>query len=162
MIVLGIDPGIGRMGWGVVVSQGSKVKAMDYGCLETSKDDEDSERLAQVYKHVEKIIKKYKPDAIVVEELFFNTNVKTAMIVGQARGVVIVSGAMNKVPVFSYTPPEIKTAVTGYGKADKAQVGQMVKAILGLATVPKLDDTSDALAAGITHVFSNKMTRLGK
>ena len=162
MVVLGVDPGIGRMGWGVINSEGSKVKALDFDCLETEKEKETPERLVQIYQKIESLIKKYKPDALSVEELFFNTNTKTAMIVGQARGVVIVCGARMGVPVFSYTPLTVKIAVSGYGRAEKRQVGQMVKVILNLKNIPTPDDTTDALAVALTHIFSNKMVRLGK
>lgn len=160
MVILGIDPGIGRMGWGIIQSQNSKLKSQNFGCLETSPKDSIEERLLTIYKFVDPLIKKYKPDALVTEELFFNTNSKTAMIVGQARGVVIVCGAMNHVPIFSYTPLQVKTALTGYGRAEKQQVGQMVKIILGLSTIPKIDDTTDALAVAITHANSSKMAQL--
>lgn len=162
MIILGIDPGIGRMGWGVIQSQNSKLKSQNYGCLETDPKETIENRLLAVYKFVDSLIKKYKPDALATEELFFNTNTKTAMTVGQARGVVIVCGAINHVPVFSYTPLQVKIAITGYGRAAKGQIGQMVAVILSLPNVPKLDDTTDALAVAIAHANSAKMARLGE
>ena len=101
MIVLGIDPGIGRMGWAIVSSEGSTVKAISFDCLETDKKNETADRLVEIYKKVERLVKKYKPDALSIEELFFNTNTSTAMVVGQARGVAMVCGARMGVPVFS-------------------------------------------------------------
>lgn len=157
MIILGIDPGIGRMGWGVIEAQSSKLKAKNYGCLETNPKSKIEDRLLEVYNHVSSLIKKYKPDALVTEELFFNTNAKTAMIVGQARGVVIVSGAMNHIPIFSYTPLQVKIALTGYGRAEKGQIGEMVKIILSLPKIPSPDDTCDALAVAIVHANSYKL-----
>ena len=160
MKILGIDPGIGRMGWGVIEEQGSRIKALDYGCLETDKEMSTDQRLLEINKFLIKLIHKHNPDAISIEKLFFNKNVSTALTVGEARGVAIVTGASLSVPVFSYTPLEIKSAVVGYGKADKAQVGQMIKVILGLSKIPKIDDTSDALACAITHAFSHKILNL--
>ena len=140
MVILGIDPGIGRTGWGVIEVQGSKSKALDYGCFETESTMETPKRLLAIKGHIEELTKKYKPDALGIEELFFNTNAKTAMVVGQARGVVIVTAAENNIKVVSFTPPEIKTAVTGYGKAEKGQVGRMVRILLGLSEIQKPDD----------------------
>ena len=156
MVIMGIDPGLARVGWAVIESQNSKVKIQNCGCIETSKGTKPQERLADVYKQVYALIKKYKPDSLAIEELFFTSNAKTAFKVGEARGVIILSGAMQKIPVFSYTPLQIKIAVTGYGKADKLQVGKMVKAILKLKDLPKLDDTVDAIAVALTHSFTAK------
>jgi len=156
MVIMGIDPGLARVGWAVIESQNSKVKIQNCGCIETSKGTKPQERLADVYKQVYALIKKYKPDSLAIEELFFTSNAKTAFKVGEARGVIILSGAMQKTPVFSYTPLQIKIAVTGYGKADKLQVGKMVKAILKLKDLPKLDDTVDAIAVALTHSFTAK------
>lgn len=156
MTILGIDPGFARVGWAVIESKNSKVKIQNCGCIKTSKSTKSQERLADVYKQICVLIKKYKPDSLAIEELFFTNNAKTAFKVGEARGVIILSGAMQKIPVFSYTPLQIKIAVTGYGKADKLQVGKMVKAILGLKNLPKLDDTVDAIAVSLTHSFTAK------
>jgi len=156
MVILGIDPGFARVGWAAIKSQNSKVKIQNYGCIETSKNSSSQERLVDVYKQVCALIKKYKPDSLAIEELFFTNNAKTAFKVGEARGVIILSGAIQKIPVFSYTPLQVKIAVTGYGKADKNQVGKMVKAILKLKDLPKLDDTVDAIAVSLTHSFTAK------
>ncbi len=160
MKILGIDPGIGRLGWGIIEEQGSKVKALDFGCLETDKNLDTDKRLLEIYNFLNSLIKKHKPEEVSVERLFFNKNVSTALTVGEARGVSILVAAKKGLPVSSYTPLEIKSAVVGFGKAEKSQVGQMVKVILGLTLVPTPDDTADALAVAITHAFSRKILNL--
>jgi len=157
MIILGIDPGIARCGWGVVEVKGSKLEAKGYGCIETQSSMDVSLRLAAIYKEISRLIKQYSPEEMAVEELFFNTNAKTAFVVGQARGVVLLAGAEHKLKNFIYTPLQVKIAVTGYGRAEKMQVGKMVQTILSLEKMPKLDDTTDALAIALTHAFSRKM-----
>ncbi len=160
MRILGIDPGIARCGWGIVESEKSKVKSISYGCIETSSKKTIEKRLEEIYSEVEKIIKKYSPDAMSIEELFFNTNAKTAFVVGQARGVILLSASQAGIPIHIYTPLQVKMAVTGYGRAEKDQIGKMVKIILKLDEVPKLDDTSDALAVALAHAFSAKIRML--
>lgn len=157
MRILGIDPGIGRCGWGVIETQGSKIKAIDYGCIETSASLSIEQRLEEVYREVSKIIKKHEPKAFSIEELFFNNNAKTAFVVGQARGVILLAASQAGMPANIYTPLQVKMAVTGYGRAEKAQIGKMVKTILALKEIPKLDDTSDALAVALAHAFSAKI-----
>jgi len=167
MRVLGIDPGFARVGWAALEVQssthrlrsGREFKVQSYGCIETSKNIDSQDRLVAVYKEVCALIKKYKPDVLAIEELFFTNNAKTAFKVGEARGVIILAGAMQKIPVFSYTPLQVKIAVTGYGNADKGQVGKMIKAILKLKGIPKLDDVSDAIAVALTHAFTKKQLR---
>ncbi len=156
MKILGIDPGIGRCGWGVVDVQGSRHKALKFGCIETSSDLEVPKRLEIIYKEIIKIIKIYSPDALAIEELFFNTNAKTAFMVGQARGVILLAASQNKMTISIYTPLQVKIALTGYGRAEKDQVGKMVKVLLSLSEIPKPDDTADALAVSLTHAFSSK------
>lgn len=156
MRILGIDPGIGRMGWGVIEVQGAKVNVQSFGCVETPAGMDVEKRLQEIYEQLSNIIKEEKPEALAIEDLFFNTNAKTALVVGQARGVVLLSAAQNNLPLGVYTPLQVKIAVTGYGRAEKSQVGQMVKTILKLPTIPKPDDTADALAIAITHAFSYK------
>ncbi len=160
MILLGIDPGIGRMGWGVIETRGSSVKALGFGCFETDSKTNLPQRLVLLRREVLRIVDRYSPEMVGVEDLFFNTNAKTAMIVGQARGVVIEALAGQGITVISMTPPEIKVAVTGSGKADKTQVGKMVKMLLGLSSVPKPDDTADALAIAIACSYSYKIKSL--
>ena len=160
MKVLGIDPGIGRCGWGVVDIQNSKLTPIAFGCIETSSKKEAPIRLEEVYSQVDEIIKKYNPDEFSIEDLFFGNNAKTALIVGQARGVILLSAVQNNKSIGIYTPLQVKVALTGYGKAEKSQVGKMVKAILNLKEIPKPDDTADALAVAITHCFSRKSNKL--
>lgn len=156
MRILGIDPGIGRIGWGIVEAQSSKLQALNFGCLETPSNLPIGERLILIQEFLAKLIQEEKPDAAGIEELFFNTNAKTAFTVGQARGVVLYTLAKNNVQVAIYTPLQVKIAVTGYGRAEKNQIGQMVKTLLHLQSVPKPDDTADALAIALTHAFSRK------
>ena len=160
MKTLGIDPGIGRCGWGVVEIEKSKLKVIAYGCIETSSKKEVPLRLLEIYDKVLDIIKKYNPDELSIEDLFFNNNAKTAFIVGQARGVILLAASKNNLNIGIYTPLQVKSAITGYGKAEKPQVGKMVKALLSLKEIPKPDDTTDALAIAITHAFSAKMSKI--
>ena len=162
MKILGIDPGIGRCGWGVIENNGSKIKILNYGCIETSPKKEAPERLTEIYEQIIKIIKDYSPDCLSIEELFFNTNAKTAFVVGQARGVILLAASQKNLSISIYTPLQVKIALTGYGRADKNQIGQMVKILLNLKTIPKPDDSADALAIAITHAFSNKINKLSK
>ena len=157
MIILGIDPGIGRTGWGVISSHNATQQVHRYGCIETHKTTVGEKRLQELYEQVVTIIQGEKPDAIAIEELFFNTNVSTALTVGQARGVILLAAAQSDIPIAVYTPLQVKIAVTGYGRADKKQVGHMIKTILKLSSIPTPDDTADALAIALTHAFSIKM-----
>ncbi|MBI4084717.1 MAG: crossover junction endodeoxyribonuclease RuvC [Candidatus Levybacteria bacterium] len=168
MRILGIDPGIGRTGWGAIEVQklalrrrsGQELKAQSYGCVETLLKDSLEQRLVQLYEEINKIINEYKPDELAIEELFFNTNAKTAFIVGQARGVVLLAAAQKNLPVTVYTPLQVKIAVTGYGRAEKRQVEKMVMTLLSLSKKPKYDDTSDALAVALTHAYSRKYPKI--
>ena len=162
MRILGIDPGLARCGWAIVEVESSKLKAQDYGCIETSAKQNTEKRLVAVYKQIESLIKKYKPEILAIEDLFFGTNSKTAFVVGQARGVILLAAAEKNLSVAVYTPLQVKMAVTGYGRADKNQIGQMVKTILKLKSIPKPDDTADALAIALTHAFSAKLSKLSK
>lgn len=151
MIILGIDPGIAIVGFGVVENIKEKNRCIDYGVINTSKDLSVPERLMLISKGLESLIDKYKPDAIAVEELFFNTNVKTAITVAHARGVILLT-AMNKCcSLYEYTPLQIKQGLTGYGRADKMQIQQMVKVLLKLDKIPRPDDAADALAVALCH-----------
>lgn len=157
MVILGVDPGIGRCGWAIIEKDGSKNTAKDYSCIETEVNGKLEERLLVLNAEFQKIIKKYKPDVLSIEELFFGANSKTALTVGQARGVILLSAAQAKIPISAYTPLQVKMAITGYGRADKNQIAQMVKVILKIKTLPKIDDTTDAIAIALTHSFSAKM-----
>lgn len=149
MIVLGIDPGTAAMGYGIVERTGGSLRAVDYGCLVTSPDLDLPERLRRIHAQVAELIETHRPELVGVERLFFSRNAQTAFAVGQARGVVLLAAAQAGIPVREATPNEVKVGVTGYGAADKAQVGKMVAVILQLAEVPTPDDTSDALATAI-------------
>jgi len=161
MIILGIDPGFAIVGVGVIEYKGNKFSVLDYFAITTKAHTPIEDRLKIIYDSIEEVIQKYKPDFMAVEELFFNNNAKTAIAVGQARGVILLSAVNSCVPIFEYTPLQVKQAVVGYGRADKGQVQQMVKAILGLNAVPKPDDVADALAIAICHAHSYRMVNKG-
>ena len=163
MRILGIDPGTARMGYGIVEDQGgSRERAVAYGCLETPPEMLPEKRLQSLYRGVVELILEHKPEALAVEELFFGRNVTTAIHVGQARGVVLLAAADNGIPIREFTPMQVKMSVTGYGRAEKPQVQQMVKTLLGLKSVPKPDDVADALAVAIAALHgSNLASRLG-
>ena len=151
MRILGIDPGIAIVGYGVVDKEGNSYKTIAYDAVTTRAHTPLPERLEKVYNGVNEIIKTYKPDAMSIEELFFNNNAKTALTVGQARGVIILAAMQNNIPVYEYTPLQVKQALTGYGRASKSQIQQMMKSMLGLSAVPKPDDVADALAIAVCH-----------
>jgi len=151
MIILGIDPGFAIVGWGVIECVSSKIKTLAYGSIQTKSDMPTSKRLKYIYDEITKIIEKYSPDAMAVEELFWNTNQKTGIKVSEARGVLLLCGEQQKVCIHEYTPLQVKQAVVGYGRADKKQVITMVTMLLGLPLPPKPDDTADALAIAICH-----------
>lgn len=154
MIILGIDPGYAIVGWGVIEYNGSKFKTLGYGSINTPAGLEPAERLLMVYRGMNEIIQKYKPDQIAVEELFFNTNTTTAILVAEARGVILLSAKLAGLEIAEYTPLQVKQAVVGYGRAEKKQVIVMVTSLLGLPTPPKPDDTADALAIAVCHAHS--------
>lgn len=156
MIILGIDPGIAIVGWGVIEygGIGSKLRPIDFGAVTTPSTMETEDRIAEVYREITAIIRTYKPEAAAIEELFFNTNQKTGIIVAEARGVLLLANRLNNVPIYEYTPLQIKQAVSGYGRADKHQIIDMVTMLLGLQKPPKPDDTADALAVAMCHAYS--------
>ncbi len=161
-IILGIDPGTAITGWGIIKDGRKEMEVVAYGCIETSKNKTDVERLKETAKDLQAIIKEYKPDEMAIEELFFFKNLKTAIKVAQSRGVLMFVTAKQKIPVAEYTPLQIKQALTGYGRADKKQMQTMVQSILKLKTVPKPDDAADALAVAICHQQSRKLEQLMK
>jgi len=156
---MGIDPGFARTGFGVIKVSSNKMEAVDYGVIETMAGENFVDRLEYLYRELTKIIKKHKPEMVGVEELFFNTNVSTALKVGQARGVALLTIRQAKLPVFEYTPSQVKQAISCYGKADKKQVQQMIKLLLQLREIPKPDDAADALAVAICTVNSYKLSQ---
>lgn len=151
MKILGIDPGTATTGFGVIEKRGSKLKFIDAGVITTPPEMSMPNRLAEIYAGLKEIIAHHQPDCMAVELLYFASNVTTAITVGQARGVVLLAGAEAAVPIGEYTPLQVKQAVTGYGRADKKQIQEMVKMILGLDGIPKPDDAADGLAIAITH-----------
>jgi crossover junction endodeoxyribonuclease RuvC len=151
MRILGIDPGTGILGFGVIEVQKGKTQLVDGGVIRTPVKEDDAVRLLTIYDELTDIISATKPEIMSVEKLFFARNVTTAMTVAQARGVVLLCGKQAGLEIYEYTPLQIKQAVTGYGKADKKQMQEMVRVILGLETVPKPDDCADAIAAALTH-----------
>ena len=159
MRILGIDPGYAITGYSIIDYQGNKFKLVDSGAITTNAKESFPLRLTKIYDDLNLIIDEFKPDAISVEELFFNNNAKTAINVAQARGVVLIVGCKRNIPTFEYTPLQIKQAVTGYGRADKIQVQRMVKTILNVEKLPKLDDTTDSMVAAICHAHSSKFSQ---
>ncbi|TQQ84234.1 crossover junction endodeoxyribonuclease RuvC [Peptacetobacter hominis] len=159
MIILGIDPGIAIVGYGVVEYKNSRFRVIDYGAVTTPAHTDVTTRLDMVYRGIDTIIKNYNIDEVGIEELFFNKNVKTAITVAQARGVTLLACRHNNIPVYEYTPLQVKQGVCGYGRADKAQVQKMVTSFLNLKKVPKPDDVADALAIAICHAHANRLEK---
>lgn len=149
MIVLGIDPGTASTGYGVVRSEGSRLRALEHGVISTAAGVPLERRLADIHRCVGELLARYDPDALAVEELYFGANVRTAFAVGQARGVVLLAAGQRAVPSRSYTPQQVKAAVCGHGRAAKDQVGRMVARMLGLAAIPTPDHAADALAVAV-------------
>jgi crossover junction endodeoxyribonuclease RuvC len=156
MIVLGIDPGTAALGWGIVERTGPRLRLVDAGCFETPAAWPLPKRLLAIHSHVVEQIELHRPDIVAVERLFFSKNAQTAFAVGQARGVVLLAAAAAEVPIREATPNEVKTAVTGYGAADKEQVGRMVAVVLGLREAPRPDDAADAVAVAIWAANSER------
>jgi crossover junction endodeoxyribonuclease RuvC len=154
MRILGIDPGTGILGFGIIEAHKGKFQLVDGGVIRTPVKEDDAVRLLTIYEELTDIIAQNKPDVMSVEKLFFARNVTTAMTVSQARGVVLLCGKQADMEIYEYTPMQIKQAVTGYGKADKKQMQEMVRVILGLDEIPKPDDAADAIAAALTHAQS--------
>lgn len=154
MIIVGIDPGYAIVGVGIVKYEKNKLSMIEYGAITTNAHTKTTQRLNIIYEKINSVFDEYKPDAVAIEELFFNNNAKTAIMVAQARGVLLVAAANKGIPVYEYTPLQIKQAITGYGRADKNQMQNMVKLLLNLNVIPKPDDAADALAVGICHAYS--------
>ena len=158
-VILGIDPGIADTGFGVIAETAGELSLLDYGSIKTSAQDGLAKRLKEMQKGLAQIIDKYQPDAAVVEQLFFCTNVKTALIVGQARGVILLTLAQAGINILELTPLQVKQGLTGYGQADKKQIQQMVKIILKLKNIPRPDDAADALAMAICGTGINNLAK---
>ena len=154
MIILGIDPGYAIVGWGVIEYSGSKFRTLGYGSITTPAGMPTVDRLERIYRGMQELIEKYHPDEMAVEELFFNTNSKTAIVVAEARGIILLAARLAGVKIAEYTPLQVKQAVVGYGRAEKKQVITMVTSLLKLPAPPKPDDTADALAIAVCHAHS--------
>ncbi|NLG33226.1 MAG: crossover junction endodeoxyribonuclease RuvC [Syntrophomonadaceae bacterium] len=157
MLVLGIDPGTARMGYGLVQYLDGKIKLINYGLITTSSSMTVAERLLKINDQLQLLIEDNRPDAVAVEQLFYNKNAKTIITVAESRGVAIMTAARAKIEVAEYTPLQVKQAVVGFGNADKRQVQEMVKRILSMDQLPKPDDAADAIAIAICHLHSYKI-----
>jgi len=160
MLVLGLDPGLAITGYGFVEGDGDNLRALSYGVLRTSPHLPLAERLLRLHEALSQLLTRYHPDIVALEELFFSTNARTAITVGEARGVLLLTVAEANLRVVEYTPLQVKQAITGYGQADKAQMQQMVRLLLNLAEIPRPDDAADALAVSICHHHSARMAKL--
>lgn len=162
MIILGIDPGIALVGYGLVEFIGNKFRLLEYGVIQTHVSQSTDDRLKIIYDQMLEIIDEYEPDEVVYEKLFHQKNTKTFINVSQARGVEILAAKVRGLDVYEYTPLQIKTALTGYGRADKRQMQEAVKRLLSLKEIPRPDDAADALAIAICHCFSIKFKDMFK
>ncbi len=162
MIILGIDPGTATTGWGVIGENKGKPSYLACGVISTPSDAELEDRLWMIYKDMTTLMEKFKPNTCILEQLFFNTNAKTAFLVGQASGVVLLTARLYQIKTYLYTPLQVKMAISGYGRADKKQIQQMVKNLLLLDFVPEPDDAADALAIALTHCYSYRLNQLKK
>jgi crossover junction endodeoxyribonuclease RuvC len=156
-IILGIDPGTATMGWGVIRQQGNRLHYVQHGAIITPSSWEMPRRLSRLFDGVTELAKGYRPETVAVEELFFNTNVTTAITVGQARGVALLAAYRAGIEVAEYTPLQVKQAITSYGRAEKRQVQEMIKTLLNLREIPRPDDAADGLAIAVCHALSSRM-----
>ncbi len=154
MIIMGIDPGLAIVGYGVVEYKAPHFRTLAYGAVTTPAHTGISERLQLIYRDVTRLLEQYRPDDVAVEELFFNTNITTGIAVAEARGVILLAAGHKKVGIYEYTPLQVKQAVVGYGRAEKKQVQLMTRTILNLKAMPRYDDTSDALAIAVCHAHT--------
>ena len=157
MVILGIDPGLATLGWGVISEKQSRQTLLDFGCILTTPDQTFPQRLLTIHTEFRELLQRFSPDEIAFEELFFAKNVTTALTVGAARGVCVSLAAEYTNKVYEYTPPQVKQALTGYGRADKKQIQEMVRLLLSMETIPKPDDAADALAVALTHAAMGAM-----
>ncbi len=154
MRILGIDPGFAIVGWGLVAYEKNRFATLGYGAITTPAHTDFNGRLAEIYRDMTALLAKAAPDALSVEKLYFNTNTTTAIQVAEARGVILLAAYQAGVPIFEYTPLQVKSAVTGYGRAEKTQIQEMTRVLLRLEAVPKPDDTADALALAVCHAYA--------
>lgn len=162
MIILGIDPGYAIVGFGVIRYERNRFTVLDFGAITTPAGMDFPDRLKCIYEDLTYILDKFEPDCLAIEKLFFNTNKKTAVDVAQARGVILACARMHGAQCFEYTPLQVKQSVVGYGRAEKKQVQEMTKQLLGLSAVPKPDDTADALALALCHAHCSGSLFLGR
>ena len=151
MVILGVDPGYAIVGYGVVRMQGMRYQPLEYGAIVTKPEESFERRLEIIYENLSAVLEKWNPDAFSIEKLFYHSNQKTVIYVAEARGVILLAAKKAGVPIYEYTPLQVKTAVTGYGRALKPQVQEMTRRLLCLKEIPKPDDTADALAMAICH-----------
>jgi crossover junction endodeoxyribonuclease RuvC len=156
-VILGIDPGTASTGFGVISVEGNRLRTVEFGVIDTSAGSAPATRLEQIFEGLREVLVRHHPHSTAIESLFFNVNVRSALAVGQARGVCMLACSMAGCEVFEYTPLQVKQAVAGYGKADKAQVMEMVRALLGLSEVPRPDHAADALGVAICHANASTM-----
>jgi crossover junction endodeoxyribonuclease RuvC len=152
MIVIGIDPGLATVGFGVIRKEDDGITPVSYGCIRTSAEKQTPERLLEIHNEVSALFEKYNPGAVAVERLFFNKNVTNAMSVSEARGVIFLAAQQKNIPLFEYTPNQIKQAITGSGRADKKQMQEMIKRLLNLDELPQPDDAADGLSIALCHI----------
>ncbi|HZK43968.1 MAG TPA: crossover junction endodeoxyribonuclease RuvC [Syntrophomonadaceae bacterium] len=162
MLVLGIDPGTAKTGYGLVKHEAGQLTIVDYGIISTKANTDMALRLCKINKELNELIKKYSPDAVAVEEVFIQKNTKTVITVAQGRGVILMTAASSGIEVAEYTPLQVKQSVVGYGRADKKQVQFMVQKILKMTEIPKPDDAADALAIAICHIHAHKIRNIYK
>ena len=154
MRIIGIDPGFATIGYGVIDYTGNRFRVIEYGVMTTPAHTPFSERLESIFDQVTLLLEKHRPDAISMEELFFNTNITTGIQVAHARGVLVLGAKKKNIPIYEYTPLQVKQAITGYGRAEKRQVMEMTRSILGLPQIPRPDDAADALAIAVCHAHT--------
>ena len=162
MIIMGIDPGLATTGYGLIQHTNNQFRAIQYGIIRTESKWSMPDRLLKISECLKTLIDQYQPGTAAVEELFFNTNVKTALLVGQARGVIVLTAAQQGLPVYEYTPLQVKQGVAGYGRAEKKQVQIMVKTLLNLKEIPRPDDAADALAIAVCHAHTGQFRNMFK
>jgi len=156
-IILGIDPGIATTGFGLVEFDDENENLIDCGCIKTSKNDSQENRLKKIFNEMQNLLLEFKPNIVAVEKLFFSKNTKTAMRVGEARGIILLTSALNNISVVDYTPLEVKDSIGGYGRAVKSDVKEMVKIHLNLDKIKGTDDTADAIAIALCHIYRERL-----
>jgi len=152
MIIIGIDPGLATVGFGVIRTENREITPVSYGCIRTSADKQTPQRLLEIFAEIKSLFEKYKPDVIAVEKLFFSKNVTNALSVSEARGVIFLAAQQQDIPILEYTPNQVKQAITGSGRADKKQVQEMIKRLLDLDEIPQPDDAADGLSIALCHI----------